>query len=208
MAMLETMSAIEFNLWMTIIARVRELFEDPVISKLVRVQEDNILPEYPRDLTDFKKPTIIVMRVADDITNLNFLGQAYDPDQNLLYDVTGKYHDTEYQIDVFADNNWQMGLLTSAITDSLFPTNEFVILNWVKNLEDPPVQGTAKVMPEMDVRPLGSNRNNDYRMAIRFYMAAIQTFVPEPDIVDLAKWIKVTQHVRIGGKRHGKQNHR
>lgn len=203
MAMLETMNALEFNLWMTLIAHVRQLFEDPVISKLAKVPEDQILPEYPRDLTEFKKPTIIVMRVADDATNMNFLGQAYDPEQNLLYDVQGKYHDLDYQIDIFADTHWQMGLLESVITDNLFPTNEFTILNWVKDLNDPPVMGTAKVLPTMETTFLGSNRNNDYRMAIRFSMAAIQSIVPTPDVVDLAKWIKVTQHVRIGGKEHG-----
>lgn len=201
--MLETMKAIDFNLWLTLIARIRELFEDQIISALISVPEDQVLPEYPRDLTQFQKPTIIVMRAGDGITNLNFLGQAYDEEQNLLYDVSGKYHDMEFQIDIFADSNWQMGLLTSVIQDNLFKTNEFTILNWVRDLENPPIQGTAKVMPYMDVVPLGSNRNNDYRMAIRFSLTAIQTIVPEPDIVDLAKWIKITQHVRIGGKSNG-----
>lgn len=203
MAMLETMKAIDFNLWMTLIARVRDIFDDPVVTQLVNVPEDQILPEYPRDLTDYQKPTIIVMRAGDSVTNLNFLGQAYDEEQNLLYDVNGKLHDAEFQIDVFADTNWQMGLLTSALMENLFPSNQFVIYNWVRDLNNPPVQGTAKVLPSMESIPLGSNRNNDYRMAIRFAMVAIQTIVPEPDIVDLAKWIKVTQHVRIGGKSNG-----
>lgn len=201
--MLKSMKYVDFNLWMTIIAMTKRIFDDTVIKQLVTVSDKNILPEYPRDLTKFKKPSIIVMRVDDTVTRSNFLGQAFDEEQNLYYDVSGKFHSAEYQIDVFADNNTQMSLITSIICDELFETTSFGILDFVKSLKDPQPIGTAKVLNEMDVVPLGSNRNNDYRMAIRFYLSVVQHIVPEQDIVDLAKWIKITQHVRIGGKVNG-----
>lgn len=201
--MLKSMKYVDFNLWMTIIAMTKHVFDDGVIKQLITVKEENILPEYPRDLTKFKKPSIIVMRVDDTITRANFLGQAYDDEQNLYYDVSGKFHDAEYQIDVFADNNTQMSLVTSIICDNLFEKTSFDILDFVKDLKHPRPMGIAKVLDEMDVMPLGANRNNDYRMAIRFYLSVVQHIVPEQDIVDLAKWIKITQHVRIGGKANG-----
>lgn len=202
--MLKTMKYVDFNLWMTIIAMTKKVLSDDVIKQLVTVKEKNILPEYPRDLTHFEKPSIIVMRVGDDVTRTNFLGQAYDPDQNLLYDVSGKFHDVEYQFDVFADTNTQMSLLTSVILDDMFPTTTIEILDFVADIKNPKPIGSAKIMDDCDTMPLGVNRNNDYRMAIRYYMSVVQHIVPEQDIVDLAKWIKITQHVRIGGKVNGK----
>lgn len=201
--MLKSMKYVDFNLWMTLIAMTKKVFEGEMIRQLVTVDDKNILPEYPRDLTKFKKPSIIVMRVSDEITRTNFLGQAYDADTNLYYDVDGKFHDAEYQIDVFADNNTQMSLITSIICDDLFKTTSFDILDFVSDIKDPQPMGVARVMNNMDVVPLGTNRNNDYRMAIRFYLSIVQHIVPEQGFVDLAKWIKITQHVRIGGKANG-----
>lgn len=195
--MLKTMKYVDFNLWMTIIAMIKHSIGDEVIKQLVNVKEKNVLPEYPRDLTRFEKPSIIVMRVGDDVTRTNFLGQAYDADQNLFYDVSGKFHDIEYQIDIFADNNTQMSLLTSVILDDVFPSTTFNILDFVGNIKDPQVIGSAKLMNSMEMMPLGANRNNDYRMAVRFFVSVVQHIVPEQDVVDLAKWIKITQHVRI-----------
>lgn len=201
--MLKSMKYVDFNLWMTLIAMTKKVFEGEMIRQLVTVDDKNILPEYPRDLTKFKKPSIIVMRVSDEITRTNFLGQAYDADTNLYYDVDGRFHDAEYQIDVFADNNTQMSLITSIICDDLFKTTSFDILDFVSDIKDPQPMGVARVMNNMDVVPLGTNRNNDYRMAIRFYLSIVQHIVPEQGFVDLAKWIKITQHVRIGGKANG-----
>lgn len=195
--MLKTMKYVDFNLWMTIIAMTKRAINDDVIKQLVRVKEENVLPEYPRDLTHFEKPSIIVMRVGDDVTRANFLGQAYDSDQNLLYDVSGKFHDIEYQMDIFADTNTQMSLLASVVLDEVFQTTTFDILDFVADIKNPKPIGVAKLMNEMDTVPLGTNRNNDYRMAVRMYLSVVQHIVPEQDIVDLAKWIKITQHVRI-----------
>lgn len=195
--MLKTMKYVDFNLWMTIIAMTKRAINDDVIKQLVRVKEENVLPEYPRDLTHFEKPSIIVMRVGDDVTRANFLGQAYDSDQNLLYDVSGKFHDIEYQMDIFADTNTQMSLLASVVLDEVFQTTTFDILDFVADIKNPKPIGIAKLMNEMDTVPLGTNRNNDYRMAVRMYLSVVQHIVPEQDIVDLAKWIKITQHVRI-----------
>lgn len=195
--MLKTMKYVDFNLWMTIIAMTKRAINDDVIKQLVRVKEENVLPEYPRDLTHFEKPSIIVMRVGDDVTRANFLGQAYDSDQNLLYDVSGKFHDIEYQMDIFADTNTQMSLLASVVLDEVFQTTTFDILDFVADIKNPKPIGVAKLMNGMDAVPLGTNRNNDYRMAVRMYLSVVQHIVPEQDIVDLAKWIKITQHVRI-----------
>lgn len=201
--MIKSMKYVDFNLWMTIIAMAKNVFNDDMIKQLVRVDDENILPEYPRDLTNFRKPSIIVVRVDDTVTRANFLGQAYDNDNDVYYDVNGKFHDAEYQMDIFADTNTQMSLITSIICDNMFDKNEFDILDFVDNMKDPKPIGTVKLMNEMDVVPLGTNRNNDYRMAIRFYMSIVQHIVPKQEYVDLAKWIKITQHVRIGGKVNG-----
>lgn len=203
MAMMKSMKYVDFNLWMTIIAMTKLAFNDGVIKQLVNVSEKDILPEYPRDLTNFKKPSIIVMKAGDTATRSNFIGQAFDDEQNLYYDVMAKFHDAGYQIDVFADTNTQMSLITSVVCDEVFKETTFDILDFVGSLKDPQPIGVARVMNNMETIPLGSNRNNDYRMAIRFYISVVQHIVPEQDFVDLAKWIKITQHVRIGGMANG-----
>ena len=120
MAIMKSMKYVDFNLWMTIIAMTKLAFNDGVIKQLVNVSEKDILPEYPRDLTNFKKPSIIVMKAGDTATRSNFIGQAFDEEQNLYYDVMAKFHDAGYQIDVFADTNTQMSLITSVVCDEVF----------------------------------------------------------------------------------------
>ena len=68
--MLKNMRAIDFNLWMTLIAMTKGRLIDEEVKQFLTIPPKNVLPEYPRDLTKFVKPSIIIQKVADDIVNL------------------------------------------------------------------------------------------------------------------------------------------
>lgn len=195
--MIETMRAIDFNLWMTLIAMTKNKLENRQFSHLVNVPSKNVLPEYPRDLSKFTKPSIIIQKVADDVVNNGFIGQGFDQEQNLYYDVNAKIHEYQYQFDMFADTNTQCSLMTSMVLDDIFTGTNIEILDFVSSISDPQPMGYAKLHNEMDVIPFNANENNDYRTAVRFYMTVVQLIVPQQEFIDLSKWIKISQTVTI-----------
>lgn len=195
------MRAIDFNLWMTIIALTKSRVNDSAIRQYITVPDKNILPEYPRDLSKFAKPSIIIQKVADDISDTcfdrGFIGQAYDEVENAMFDVHSKMHKLQYQFDVFADSNAQCSLITSMIVDDMFTDRNIQIMDYVGNIRTPIPMGVAKLFNEMDVIPMDASENYDYRTAIRFYMGVVQTIVPKQEYVDMSKWIKIYQKVTI-----------
>lgn len=195
------MRAIDFNLWMTLIAMTKGRVDDNGIKQYVVVPQKNILPEYPRDLSKFAKPSIIIQKVADDISDTcfdrGFIGQVFDGDIGAMVDVYSKSHDLQFQFDVFADSNTQCSLITSMLVDDMFTNRDITIMDYVGNIKSPVEMGVAKLRNDMDVIPMNGNENHDYRTAIRFYMNVIQTIIPKQEFVDLSKWIKIYQKVTI-----------
>lgn len=202
MAKIPYMHAIDFNVLMTLLAMTRENVAKLEVTKYVTVPKENVLPQFPRDLTKFKKPSIIIQKVATEQSNLCFghgyLGQMFDEEQDALVDVYSRQYEMELQYDIFADTNRQESLLTSLVSEGFIDFNrEIPLLDFTGDENNPTEMGAAKVHGDINIIPMGSNENNDYRTAIRFYLNIIQTVIPVEEFVDLAKWIKVTQHVKL-----------
>lgn len=198
--MIKMMRAVDFNLWMTLIAMIKSRVQDEDVMQYVRVNTDRVLPEYPRDLAKFEKPSIIVQKIADDISDIGFdkgfVGQTLI--DGGYVDVYSRTHDLQYQIDVFGDSNTQVSLLESLIVDDMFCMNRNIdILDYVTSLNNPQVSGVAKMKQATDVITFNGNENMDYRTAIRLYATVIQTIIPDQEMIDLSKWIKVSQVVTI-----------
>lgn len=215
---LTKMMAIEYNMWMSIM----KLIKDTIESSTVQYDGFNhgidipVLPAYPRNLTTFTKPSIIVQKVSTDNAPLcfgGFLGQYHDSDNNADLDVFGVNYESTFQIDVCGDSNTQRSLMTALITDELVNNIRFVhggqvkIYNYALSLNDPQLMGYAKLDAVLDVQNLDKKYrsdneyklyNYDYTTAIRFDISMLQVIVPDNQVlVDLTKWIKVNQRVKL-----------
>jgi len=197
---MKSMKAVDFNLWMTIIAMTRNRLNSDEVKQYIIVPQDNVLPEYPRDLAKFVKPSIIIQKVADDIASSafgGFIGQALDEESGAYVDVFGKTHELQYQFDVFGDTNTQCSLITSFVTDDMFVGVDIPIMDYITSITSPQQIGIARLHSDMDVISMDANDNCDYRTAIRFYITVVQTIIPEQEFIDLSKWIKIAQTVTI-----------
>lgn len=213
---LAKMMAIEYNMWMSII----KMIEDTIGSSTVMYDGFNngmgipVLPAYPRNLTEFTKPSIIVQKVGTDNTSLCFggyLGQYHDVESNTDLDVFGVNYESTYQIDVCGDSNTHRSLITALLVDEVFNRIRFIdngqvgIYNYALSISDPPLMGYAKLDQTIDVQNLDRKYrsdneyklyNYDYTTAIRFDISMLQVVVPDNQkLVDLTKPIKVTQRV-------------
>lgn len=212
------MIAIEYNMWMSII----KLIEDTIKSSSVEydgyrnIRDIPVLPAYPRNLSKFEKPSIIVQKVGTSNTPLcsnGFIGQYYDELIDAYLDVFAVNYESTYQIDVCGDSNTQRSLMTALITDELlnkvrFKNNgQIEVYNYALSLNNPQLMGYAKLDPIIDTQNLDRKYrsdneyklyNYDYTTAIRFDVSMLQVTIPEDqDLVDLSKWIKITQHVKL-----------
>ena len=212
------MIAIEYNMWMSII----KLIEDTIKSSSVEydgyrnIRDIPVLPAYPRNLSKFEKPSIIVQKVGTDNMPLclnGFIGQYYDESIDAYLDVFGVNYESTYQIDVCGDSNTQRSLMTALITDELFnkirfnDNGQIKVYNYASSLNNPQLMGYAKLDQIIDTQNLDRKYrsdneyklyNYDYTTAIRFDISMLQVTIPEgQDLVDLSKWIKITQHVKL-----------
>lgn len=213
------MMAIEYNMWMSIISHIRDIIRslsteyDGIDNNIFK--NINVLPAYPRDLTKFEKPSIIIQKVSTDNTPLSvggFLGQYYDRQLDAYIDTFGVNYESTYQIDVCGDSNMHRSLMTAMITDEFINRTRFEksgqieIYNYALSLNNPQFMGYAKLDSLIDVQNLDKKyrsdneyklSNYDYTTAIRFDINMIQIVIPEQELVDLSKWIKITQHIKL-----------
>lgn len=213
---LSKMMAIEYNMWMSII----KLIDDTIKSSLIEYDGFNnsvdipVLPAYPRNLTNFTKPSIIVQKVSTDSAPIcfgGFIGQHYDEEKNEIKDVFGINYESTYQIDICGDSNTQRSIITAIITDELFNYIRFncggqiKIYNYAQSLNNPEFMGYAKLDQSIDIQNLDKKYrsdneyklyNYDYSTAIRFDISMLQVIVPEQNLIDLTRWIKINQRVK------------
>lgn len=215
---LAKMMAIEYNMWMSIIKLIGDTMRSSVTvyDGLGDITGVPVLPAYPRDLTTFKKPSIIVQKVGTDNVPLCFggyLGQYHDVDNNANLDVFGVNYESTYQIDVCGDSNTQRSLITATLTDELFNRIRFgnngqvSIYNYALSLSDPQLMGYAKLYTDIDVQNLDKKYrsdneyklyNYDYTTAIRFDISMLQVIIPDNQkLVDLTKPIRINQRVKL-----------
>lgn len=213
---LTKMMAIEYNMWMSIIKLIGDTIKSSTIAYdgLGDTTGIPVLPAYPRDLTAFSKPSIIVQKVGTDNVPLCFggyLGQYHDNGADL--DVFGVNYESTYQIDICGDSNTQRSLITAILTDELFNHIRFGnngqvnIYNYALSLNDPQLMGYAKLYTDIDVQNFDSKYrsdneyklyNYDYTTIIRFDISMLQVIVPDNQkLVDLTKPIKINQRVKL-----------
>lgn len=215
---LTKMMAIEYNMWMSII----KLVEDTMRSSVTRydglgnIADIPVLPAYPRNLTTFTKPSIIIQKVDTINTPLCFggyIGQYHDPDMDADLDIFGVNYESVYQIDICGDSNTQRSLITATLTDKLFNNirfgnnNQVNIYNYAMSIKSPQLMGYARFGTDIDVQNLDRKYrsdneyklyNYDYTTAIRFDVSMLQVIVPNNQkLIDLSKPIKITQRIRL-----------
>lgn len=202
------MHAIEYNLLMTLLKllsdKMPELMREYNISDKI-----DVLPSYPRDLTGMSKPSIIVRRVDTDQYKLglgNVLGQIFE--NGTYKDVSGMFHDIMVQFDTVANSNTQMSVLTSILSEDIFDDitvnngGRFQLYDFTKNPGDPTEMGVVTIVsdPNITYIPDGITRpnlNNDYISATRLTFTIVQEIIPKQEYVDLSKWIKIKQTIKV-----------
>ena len=211
------MMAIEYNMWMSIIKFIGDTIKASTITyDGFNVTGIPVLPAYPKDLTKFTKPSIIIQKVDTGNAPIcfgGFLGQYHDRNTNVDLDVYGVNYESTYQIDVCGDSNTQRSLITAFIIDETFNNIRFSnngqidIYNYALSLNNPQLMGYGKLDQDIDVQNLDKKYrsdneyklyNYDYTTAIRFDISMLQVIIPDDQkLIDLTKPIKVTQRVRL-----------
>lgn len=209
------MKAIEYNVWMSMITmignRMRNIYQEYGITG-VNGKTLSVLPSYPRNLTDFIKPSIIIQKVGTTQSGIGFggfIGQYHDETLDTLSDVYGVEHEMTFQIDINADSNTQCALLTAAVSEGVINNinicerGEFQLYDYTADVTNPTDMGICKIMSDIDIVNLDDskynkyNNNNDYISAIRLDMSVIQTVIPVQEYVDLRKWVKISQTIKL-----------
>lgn len=202
------MLAIEYNMWMSLISLLKtklgalslDYIGLPNLSKI------DVLPSYPRNLTKFTKPSIIVQKVNTDQSAIGFggfIGQYYDEIQNAMLDAYGIEHKTLFQIDINGDSNTDRSLISSILSDEVFNpfltySNKIDVYNYTKSFTNPTLMGYAKFGKTIDITDISSDQNHDYVTAIRIDTTINQVMVPDNQtLIDLSKWIKINQTIKL-----------
>ena len=201
------MHAIEYNVMMTLLKLLTDRLPD--ILKEYNLGEVRIDPAYPRDLTNMIKPSIIVRRVDTNQFKIgmgNVLGQIFE--DGGYSDMFGIGHEMMVQFDTVANSNSQNMILSSILCDDIFNdilinhSGRFQLYDFTKNVNDPTEMGVVTIsdiptivyIPDGITRP---NLNNDYISATRLTFTIIQEIKPKQDYVDLSKWLKINQVVKV-----------
>lgn len=206
--MIKSMRAIEYNTLKTLIKLISDRLPDIAKEYNIRNIDIPVLPSYPADLTDLKKPSIIVRKVDTDQSKVgmgNVLGQYYDAESNCYSDVVGKCHDTMVQFDIVAGNNSDRLLFESMISDDIFNMisyNEggrFTLYDFTVDNNNPSQMGQIQLIgdPSVDNIYDKDSSNNNYIGIIRHNFTLIQTVIPKQEYVDLSKWIKQTYKIKL-----------
>ena len=201
------MHAIEYNTMMTLLKLLTDRL--PGILKEYNLGEVEIKPAYPRDLSNMFKPSIIVRRVETTQCKIgmgNVLGMLFE--DNTYSDMSGIKHGIMVQFDVVTNSNTQNMLLASILTEDIFndiiinESGRFQLYDFTKDINNPTEMGVVTIYDEPSITyiPDGITRpnlNNDYISASRLTFAIIQEIKPKQEYVDLGKWIKITQTIRV-----------
>lgn len=202
------MHAIEYNVMMTLLKLLTDKLP-PMLSEYNIGGEIHIEPSYPRDLTNMFKPSIIVRRVDTDQYKLgmgNVLGQLFEDDS--YHDIFGIGHDLMIQFDVVANSNTQNMLLTSLLGEGIFndiivgESGKLQLYDFTGDANNPTEMGIITIadVPNVTYIPDGLSRpnlNNDYISATRLIFTVIQEVRPRQDYVDLGKWIRINQVIKV-----------
>ena len=207
--MIRKMRAIEYNTLMTLLKLL--LDRVPIIANDYGMGGINIpiLPEYPSDLTDLEKPSIIMRKVDTRQSKVglgNVLGQHYDNELGGYVDVVGKIHDIMVQFDIVSSNNTNVSILQSLIADDIlnkisFEENGKIILyDFIDDINNPTEMGYIKLIGDphvVTVEDEDKSTTLDHFGVVRHNFSILQAVVPKQEYVDLSKWIRQTYTIKI-----------
>lgn len=192
------MDFIDYNMWCSIM----EFLEDKLPEELYGVDgiSNNIpvVPSYPKHLTKFSKPCVIVQKIygtSETIGIGGVLGQ-YEDEYLQTYDVSGRLHSAIYQLTVEGNDNFQSSILTSAIASILQTSTEedsnatrLPLKDHTKKLR--PVIGNIARYGNIELTPLSVDEDEDYAVSIRATFSVVQSIIDtDQQFVDLRKPIK------------------
>ncbi len=205
--MIKNMVAIEYNLFMTMLKLLNDKL--PSIAKEYNVKNIDIpvCPAYPADLTDMKKPSIIVRKVDNRQSKVglgNVLGQFFNSDVGGYSDLIGKRHDVMFQFDTVTSGNIDRLLFESMVSDIFnnisFNSNGMIdFLDFTHDENNPEITGSIKLIGDPSVTDVfdADSTNKYFIGSVRHKFALIQTIVPKQEYVDLSKWIKQTYTIKV-----------
>jgi hypothetical protein len=165
-----------------------------------------VLPSYPRDLSKFVKPSIIIQKVDTKKSNIcfgGFIGQYTDDDTDTTMDVSSINNAMTLQINIDADSNTQCSLFSSIVSEDILmgirisDGGEFPLYDYIVDSKHPTLMGKCKIIGDIDVANLSGNENNDYINFIRIDISTLQVIVPNQEFVNLGKGIKYTQTIKL-----------
>lgn len=190
-------NAIEYNSWMTLLDTISNEIPKVAHEYGLNDMKIDVVPAYPRDLTKFYKPSIIVQKIYSSRSKLcmgDYIGQYHDTINDELYDMDGKLYSIQYQVNVDADGNTQLALLTEMVLDMISGTLQ--LGDYVHDTNNPGIIGSMRANRD-GMTYVSSNDNKDYISFIRIEYSVVQTKIGGYPTVDLSKPIKFNQRVNI-----------
>ena len=206
--MIKNMKAIEYNTLKTMIKLLTDRLPMTAEEYNIKNIDIPVLPSYPADLTDVRKPSIIVRKVDTRQSKIglgNVLGQYYDTELRGYVDVVGKRHDMMIQFDIVTSNNSDRLLFGSMISDDIFNNISYnedgrlALYDFVDDPSNPTQIGQIQLCGDPSITYLSDkdSSNINYIGAIRHNFTVIQTVIPKQEYVDLSKWIKQTYKIKL-----------
>ena len=205
--MIKNMVAIEYNLFMTMLKLLNDKLPSIAREYNVKNMYIPVCPAYPADLTDMKKPSIIVRKVDNRQSKVglgNVLGQFFNSDVGGYSDLIGKRHDVMFQFDTVTSGNIDRLLFESMVSDIFndisFNGNGMIdFLDFTHDENNPEITGSIKLIGDPSVTDVfdADSTNKYFIGSVRHKFALIQTIVPKQEYVDLSKWIKQTYTIKV-----------
>lgn len=198
----QNINAVEYNSWMSLIKFIIDSI--PSIASEFGFSGTNIevLPAYPVDLTKFQKPSIIVQKIISNNDSMSlggFIGEAYDEDNDAEYDVYGRLYDITFQINIDANTNMQMSLLTDMVNelftrvqDNINYDNIYISLyDFTQDVNNPTEVGNLTIDGNIGVTYTASNESRDYITILRIDLLTVRSVINTNQIlIDLSKPFK------------------
>lgn len=206
--MIKNMRAIEYNTLKTMLKLLIDRLPNVAKEYNIKNTEIPILPSYPANLTDLKKPSIIVRKVDTRQSKVglgNVLGQYFDSELRGYVDVVGKRHDTMIQFDVVAVNNTDRALFESMISDDILNKiaydegGRITLYDFTVDNDNPTPMGQIQLTGDPSIYDIHDkdSTNDFYVGTIRHTFALIQAVIPKQEYIDLSKWIKQTYRIKL-----------
>lgn len=183
--------AMGLNFFMTLVSKVQELV--PIVAEKMNYQKDiNVITEYPKDLTKFKAPAIVIRSINDDddkITTEGKISVIYDAQETPVeldtYSCKVNYY---VQFDCVAGTKLDRLMLKSILQQCFVRMQKFPLLDFSSDFRN----GVPCKMDE-EIRKRGEftcwNNTHDELQYIAIYRQNFyckMIIVPYDEFVDLS----------------------